>query len=403
MAPPTLPDEVLKHRADIFIANGKNHSKAAEALGIRRSTLSSSLKAAALKGMLGTDYVLPGFEISRVSEGPRGKTVEQKPERGEPFEIPEGQVLKGVSAFLHHDGTMRGQWVKTKSAAQDPAAVAQIVRQAFEGFTASAIDVPAPHDVETEDDSLTVYPLIDWHVGLLAWAEETGENYDLAIARDVILRSMKKVILASPPSKQCIILGLGDLLHFDGYEPVTSRSHNFLDADGRWPKVLRTAVQMVIATVEMALAHHESVLVKILPGNHDDQSAVAVSLALALRYENHSRVTVDDRAGRFWWYRFGSVFLGAVHGDKAKMKDLPLVMAHDRPQDWGQSSYRRIFTGHVHHERKLEEGGVIVTSMRSPVAKDAFHSFEKYRAGRSVYSESFRADGKEVAELKFNL
>jgi|UniRef100_A0A6H1ZAX9 hypothetical protein len=376
---------------------------AAEALGIPCTTFKSRLykaKEMARQGLLGTDAVLPGFEISRISEGPRGTTVEQRQERSGGFNIPEGHAIKGVSAFLDADGRVIGQWVKTKEGERDPVYVADIIRKAFEGFTASAIEAPPPR---ADEDSLTVYPLIDWHVGLLAWAEETGENYDLTIAKDIILRSMGKVINASPPSKHCVVLGLGDLLHFDGYEPVTSRSRNFLDADGRYPKVLRTSVQMVIATIEMALARHENVLVRILPGNHDDQSAVAVSLALGLYYSSHDRVTVDDSPSRFWWHRFGSVFLGAVHGDRAKMKDLPLVMAHDRPQDWGNSTYRRIYTGHTHHERRLEEGGVVVTSMRSPVAKDAYHSFEKYRSGRSVYSETYRADGSEVAAIQFNL
>src|SRR5690606_18480216 len=233
------------------------------------------------------------------------------------------------------------------------------------------------------------------------WAEETGENYDLAIARDTILTAMARLISASPPSDTAIVLGLGDLLHFDGYEPVTARSRNFLDADGRYPKVLKTSAQMVIATIDLALRRHERVLVRILPGNHDDQSAVAVSLALALYYDGHARVTVDDSPSRFWWHRFGQVFFGATHGHKATMKDLPLVMAHDRPHDWAASTYRRIFSGHLHHERRIEEGGVIVTCMRSPVAKDAYHSFEKYRAGRSVYSETFRADGSEAATLQF--
>lgn len=378
------------------------HVAAAQSLGLVETTYKSRLSRAkemARQGLLGTDAVLPGFEISRISEGPRGTTVEQRPERGSAFEIPDNMRVRELSV-LSKGGLEVMRWAKLKEERDDPVYVADIIRKAFEGFTASAIEAPAP---PSDDDSITVYPLIDWHVGLLAWAEETGENYDLTIAKDIILRSMGKVISASPPSKQCVVLGLGDLLHFDGYEPVTSRSRNFLDADGRYPKVLRTSVQMVIATIEMALARHESVLVRILPGNHDDQSAVAVSLALALYYSSHSRVTVDDSPSRFWWYQFSNVFLGATHGDKAKMKDLPLVMAHDRPQEWASSRYKRIYTGHVHHERRIEEGGVVVTSMRSPVAKDAYHAFEKYRSGRSVYSDTYRADGSEVAAIQFNL
>lgn len=314
---------------------------------------------------------------------------------------PQGHTVKGVSTLYGPSGNVVAQWVKTKAGELDLDQITDAIGSALAEYRGTFALPPAP--AQDHDDSLTVYSIVDWHVGLLAWAEETGENYDLAIARDTILNSMSRLIAASPPSKQCVVLGLGDLLHFDGYEPVTSRSRNFLDADGRYPKVLKTAVQMVIATIDMALKRHDQVLVRILAGNHDDQSAVAVGLALSLYFDGHARVTVDDSPSRFWWYRFGQVFLGATHGDKAKMRDLPLLMAHDRPQDWALSKYRRIFTGHFHSEKKIEEGGVIVSCMRTPVQKDAYHSFERYRSGRSVYSETFRSDGSEAATLQFNL
>lgn len=311
-----------------------------------------------------------------------------------------GNAKHGWRIIQHEDGSRDSVfWKADEGEEQDT--FAEAMRDALAEFEGRAIIPPLP--TSTDSETLTVYPLIDWHVGLLAWAEETGENYDLAIARDVILRAMERLISSSPQSESAVVLGIGDLLHFDGYEPVTARSRNFLDADGRYPKVLKTATEMVIATIDMALQRHEHVTVRMLAGNHDDQSAVAVGLALALYYSGTARVTVDDSPSRFWWHRFGKVFLGATHGDKAKMRDMPLVMAHDRPQDWANSTYRRIYTGHLHHERRIEEGGVVVTCMRSPVAKDAYHSFERYRAGRAVYSETFRADGSEAATLQFNL
>jgi hypothetical protein len=160
---------------------------------------------------------------------------------------------------------------------------------------------------------------------------------------------------------------------------------------------------MIFATIDLALTRHKRVVVRILAGNHDQKASIALATALWMTFRGHKRVTVDDSPSYFWWYRFGKVFLGATHGDKAKMQDLPLVMAHDRPMDWAQSTYRRIYTAHVHHESRIEIGGVIVTSMRSPAARDAYHSFEKYRSGRSVYSETFSSDGKSSSGATVNL
>ncbi|MFK0685965.1 hypothetical protein SD208_16815 [Ochrobactrum sp. BD67] len=61
-----------------------------------------------------------------------------------------------------------------------------------------------------------------------------------------------------------------------------------------------------------------------------------------------------------------------------QMRDLPLVMAADNPQDWAaDSTYCRVYTGHIHHESAIEEGRVLVTSMRSPVAKDTYHFLQQ--------------------------
>lgn len=372
MANPRLSPELMREAIEAVEKYG-SITEAASALGIIRETLSHRYHRA-IKAGLDARIVQPA---------------------------PSGHTIKGVSTLYDAGGNISAQWVKTRVEGLDFAQIADAIAEGMSEYRGGYHPVNPPTDTDT--DLLTVYPLIDWHVGLLAWAEETGENYDLAIARDTILTIMGRLIGASPPSKHAIVLGVGDLLHFDGYEPKTSRSSNFLDADGRYPKVLKTATQMVIATIDMALAKHERVLVRILAGNHDDQSAVAVSNSLALFYDGNARVTIDDSPSRFWWYRFGKVFLGGTHGDKAKMRDMPLVMAADRPHDWAASTYRRIYTGHLHHERRIEEGGVIVTCMRTPVAKDAYHSFERYRAGRSVYSETYRSDGSEAATLQFNL
>ena len=402
-------DEVLWEAYSLVTRYG-NVSAAARKQGIPDTTLRRRYNLFLQKserGDFGTEPVIPTFRISKATSvldadgNVEREFIQQKPARGEEFEVPADHVVKGISALVDSEGREILKWIKTKEGDLSTKGIIDALRDALAEYAGGHVPILPPDD--TDDQTITVYTVVDWHIGLLAWAEETGENYDLKIAQDVILKAMAKLIGASPRSKRCIVLGLGDLLHFDGFEPITSRSGNFLDTDGRYPKVLRTAAQMVMATIDMALQRHDEVLVRMLPGNHDDRSTVALNLALDLHYQSSERVSVDPSPSRFWWYRFGKNLFGATHGDKTKMADLPLVMAADRPQDWGLTTYRRIWTGHLHHERKIEEGGVIVSCMRTPVAKDAYHSFERYRAGRSVYSETFRADGSEAATLQFNL
>lgn len=399
----SIDNDSLEDMVRIYRDNGCNKQRTADALGIPRSTVQGRLHTASRLGMLGTSGILPGFEISRISEGPRGTTVEQKPERGEEFAVPDGHAVKGVSAFLDADGRVIGKWIKTKEGERDPAYIADIIRKAFEGFTASSIDTSEQTQHAYEDDTATVYPLADLHLGLLAWGKESGENYDLKIAEQTVMNAMRRLFNSAPPSKIGVILGLGDLLHFDGYEPTTSRSKNVLDVDGRYPLVLQTATALLIWAIEQTLAKHECVIVRILPGNHDDQSAIAVSLALAMYYREHKRVKIDTDPSRFWWWRFGETFLGGTHGDQAKMKDLPILMASSRPEDWGASVHRMIFTGHIHHLSAVEIGGVTVQSFRSPAAKDAFHSGHGYMSGRSMNAITIHRQYGEISRQTANI
>ena len=157
-----------------------------------------------------------------------------------------------------------------------------------------------------------------------------------------------------------------------------------LDVDGRYPAVLTTAVDLLIESTDMALLKHKEVLVRILPGNHDKQSAIAVSIALKMFYSNNKRVTVDTDPGYFWWWTWGKCFLGATHGDMAKMPKLPEIMAHRRAEQWGASLFRAIYTGHIHTQTSVDKMGVPVYSFQAPMPVDGWHAEMGYGAGRSI-------------------
>lgn len=291
--------------------------------------------------------------------------------------------------------------LKGRLARSGDAEIGSQVREALDGYEPPKT-FSAPPEL-TDADLATVYVCADWHVGLLSWQKETGFNYDLKIGRKTIETAMTRLVSLTPSSKQAVVLGLGDLLHSDNYQGMTAQSKNILDVDGRWPRVLSTATQLILFTIDLALQKHETVLVRILPGNHDEQSAVAVTLAVSMYHQNNPRVTVDDDAGRFWWWSWGKVFLGATHGDKAKMKDLPLIMAARNPEAWGKARFRSIYTGHVHNQKSLELNGVTVESFQSPVAPDAWHVSMGYGAGRSVQAITHHKDQGEIMRQKVNI
>lgn len=312
-----------------------------------------------------------------------------------------GYKVKGTSTLYNGDGEVVLEWVKTREDELSPEAIKEQIREALEGYQPPQ-SFPLPPN-NTDTDMATVYICADWHVGLLSWKKETGHNYDLKIGQTVIKTAMSRLVASTPPSSQAVVLGLGDLLHSDNYEGMTSKSKNILDVDGRYPKILSAATQLIIYTIDLALQKHGSVLVRILPGNHDEQSALAVTLAVSMYYQNNPRVAVDDDAGRFWWWSWGKVLLGATHGDKAKMKDLPLIMAARNPEAWGKTKFRHIYTGHIHTQTGIEMNGVTVESFQTPVAPDSWHVAHGYGAQRSCQAITHHKDHGEIMRQKVNI
>lgn len=394
MASPPVPDDVIRRTLDAMEKCGGNQCAASEMLGISRSGVQGHMRMAARRGMLApgnATEVMEGFEITRVQTGPRGTTVEQKPEPGKPFEMPEGHRIKGVSAFIDPEGRVRGQWVKTREGEPSPERTAEIIQAAFAKFEPKAPIVLPPRD--SDDERLTAYIFCDWHVGLFAWGKETGgHDWDLSIARETLSAAVREIVETSPPSAHAVILGLGDLLHADNGRNQTERSGNVLDVDTRYSKCLETVCDLMAESSELIASKHRNVQAVFKPGNHDENSTVGIRQALRMYWRDNDRVSVCTSPDAFYWRRFGVNLIGGTHGDKAKIPDLPLIMANRRKDDWSATATRHIHTGHIHHDTEREIGGVHVYSHRAPVAQDAYHAWHGYLSGRSMKSYTYHID-----------
>jgi len=219
----------------------------------------------------------------------------------------------------------------------------------------------------------------------MAWEEETGDaNYDLRIAEDLLASASERLIETCPPCDQAVIAFLGDFLHYDSYAAVTPTHGHLLDADGRYPKMVKAGVRMIRSMVSAALERHRAVHLIFATGNHDIATSAFLRIMLAALYEADSRVTVDEAPTRYHYYEFGRVLLGVHHGDKAKMDKLPAIMAHDRHEAWGRTQHRIWLTGHIHHDSRKEYPGCMVESFGVLAPLDAYASAGGYRSQRSM-------------------
>ncbi|MDI6027036.1 hypothetical protein QBK99_12630 [Corticibacterium sp. UT-5YL-CI-8] len=400
MATPPISDELLSQAVEAFQRLGSKTAAAVE-LGLPRNTFCSRLNRAAERGLLGTEPVLPGFAIKSVASKVGDAWVKQTKEHGAPFEVPQGHTTKGVSALVDAEGRTIQQWIKTSREQESRDALELAIHEAFDRHAGTAWRLPEPTSVHA--DLLTIYPIVDLHLGLYAWGRETGADYDTEIASGLLRQSVANLVARSAASQVAIILDMGDYYHADDSRNQTKRSGNPLDVDTRYARVLQIGVELTVECIELALQKHQHVIYRKLPGNHDDETSLMLAIALAAWFRNEPRVTVDTDPGRFFKHTHGKVMIAATHGDMLRMGDMAGFMAANWPRDWGATEFRYAYTGHVHHDRVKSGGGVRAESFNTLAAKDAWHAASGYVSARSAVSITMHKDMGEIDRLTVNL
>lgn len=389
-------------------------TEASKALGMARETLQSRYNNARLwqasRGEIGGPPIPliaqppEGFAVHRnngeydADGNLRRQWVATRRDSGETFEVPAGHVVKGVSALLDADGRVAAQWVKTTVGGGE--GWIDALRDAMEAHTISPI-IPSP--AICEDDTLTIYPLADLHIGMYAWGPESGSDYDVEIATDLVKRNISALVSKSNPSSRAIILGLGDLFHQNDQKNATPGSGHRLDVDGRWRRVYRKCSELMLDIVDIVAAKHDIVEVVFLPGNHDEDASVCFGVSLALYYRMNPRINVYESPGLHWYGRFGKCMFGATHGHTMKPDRMAMMLAADRKQDWGETDHKHFFFGHVHHESAKEVGPVRVESFNTPAARDAYAQGGGYRSSRSMSAITFHREEGEIGRHRVNI
>src|SRR5574340_662253 len=311
--------------------------------------------------------------------------------------VPAPYVVKGVSTYYDKEGQRAGQWVKT-----------QLDQQAAHAAMLAAIEAlavqlprakPAPKPKRTLGKLCTLYTLTDCHVGMRAWAPETGADWDLDIAEQTLTAAIDFLIEASPPAAIGIVNQLGDWLHFDSLAPITPTSGHLLDADSRYSKVVAVATRILRRVIDAALKKHRRVVVVMAEGNHDMASSVWLRHLFGLLYENEPRVTVMDSELPYYVHVHGQTLLAFHHGHLAKNSQLPLLIAAQYSKEWGATSKRYCHTGHRHHVEEKEHSGITVMQHATIAARDAYAARGGWIAERKIKAITYHAEFGETSTV----
>jgi hypothetical protein len=128
---------------------------------------------------------------------------------------------------------------------------------------------------------------------------------------------------------------------------------------------------------------HEIVELINAPGNHDETFAHFLNVLFRNLYANENRVIVHDAPTTRHYLQHGKCLIGVVHGHQTKDRDLPGIMATEKPEEWGATRHRVFFRGHHHHDNRVEYNGCIVEQMRT-LARDAYAVGGGYLSGRDM-------------------
>ena len=259
-----------------------------------------------------------------------------------------------------------------------------IIKQVTNFIENYSPEYPAIRRNNKKKSHLLVINPADIHIGKYANATETGSGYDVETACMRVLEGLQGLIDKSKGFDiERVLFCVGnDVLHIDNvYNTTTKGTHQ--DADGKWWEHFEVALALYVKCVEM--------LRKIAPvdvlhsmSNHDYQSGFHLAHALKSWFRLDPEVTFDVSVSHRKYYQYGSNLIGLEHGDGAKMDNLPLLMAQEKPNMWSSTKYRYWYLHHLHHKVKHKWRdakdfiGVTVEYMRSPSGTDSWHNRKGY-------------------------
>jgi hypothetical protein len=396
--------DMLRESVALYQRLGNNKIRAAAELGITRASFQSRMRRAAKHGLLGTQPVLDGFELRSIStqRGPNGELqrewIKQTPEPGESFTLPEGHVVKGVSALTNADGQIVQQWTKTGLDATAQAVAMRAVADALKEEIPREAPTPAPRQGRV--DLLNCFVATDVHLGCLAWSEETGsEDYDLKIAEKLLMDWFSAAIAQSPPADTAVFAQLGDFLHHDAHESVTPAHRHVLDADSRLQKIIRVAIRCLRRIIAMLLEKHSRVHVIMADANHDPAGGAWLREMFAAFYEDELRITVDSSASTYYVYQFGQVSLFFHHGHKRKISDVDSVFAGRFREIYGSTKYSYAHLGHLHSDELRSSNLMKVERHETLAAPDAYAANGGWLSKRSAKVITYHQSHGEVGRI----
>lgn len=401
-------DETARRIAALEQSPG-NISEAARIAGCAKETMQ---RFARKHGFIGGPDPTPGYVINKLTtsrnadEEVTGTFVQERPDRGDLVIEPLPNAFIAQQTVHRIGGEETQSWTRYRPSAADQ-------WREIESVLDARVDRIPPRPpvayvaTHSAPDMLNQITVADGHVGAMAWGVETGSaNWDLNLSHATILGGASWLIDSLPAADTCLIKVLGDFTDTDGYVPATPASKHILDVDGRFPRIIDVAEDVVERIVLHALTRHRLVHLVILPGNHDPLTAMWMRKLFTRIFRDEPRVIVDQSIRNVWCMQFGANMIAAHHGDKIAMANLPSVFANDFAPMWGLTTHRYCHTGHLHHTHMVkhvgkQQTGMMVYQHPTISARNAWAAERGYPEARELTGHSYHIKAGLRSTLHF--
>lgn len=243
---------------------------------------------------------------------------------------------------------------------------------------------------------------LDVHFGRISLPYETGNEYNIQIAHDNMIKTTKEFIKIIDWTKVGTIIYMvgNDYLNssFTGY--TTSQSHP-QDNDGTFNNIFKKGAETLIEVIDM-LSSKADVKVVFVSRNHSRFEEFALMQVIEAYYKDILDVEIDSNPYPRKYIKIGNTLLGLTHGSDEKDRINGLMQKEDQ-EDWGTTKYHYWMCGHLHHNdwALRENYGVSVFTLSAMTKMDNWTVKSGYTMAESGCVAFVFGNEKGLKDIKF--
>tara|TARA_R100000935_G_scaffold13476_1_gene27048 strand:- start:9704 stop:10927 length:1224 start_codon:yes stop_codon:yes gene_type:complete len=201
---------------------------------------------------------------------------------------------------------------------------------------------------------------------------------------DTVINLISRAASSHYIEKLYFVVG-GDLINMDTFHGTTTGGtpvDNCMDAVDAY----KQAFDAMHWAINYVKAFCKELTIVYVPGNHDRLSSYHLAHALSVSIESEEitwDIKYEERKVHVWHNNFNAF----EHGDK-RSKNNPLIYASEYPKQWGVTTNRTLYKGHIHTDRKVEymtsneTAGFIEKTLPSLGKTDYYHYSNKFTGNR---------------------